>query len=44
MELLDTAICFAVKAHSGAVRKETETPYIVYPIGAVLHKNGDVEI
>ena len=35
MELLDKAICFAVKAHSGSVRKGTETPYIVHPMEVV---------
>lgn len=34
MELFDKAICFAVKMHSGAVRKGTETPYIVHPMEA----------
>ena len=32
MDLFDRAIEFAVKAHSGAVRKGTETPYIVHPM------------
>ena len=29
---LEKAIEFAVKAHAGAVRKGTDTPYIVHPI------------
>lgn len=32
MTVLDKAIIFAVKAHSGAVRKGTKLPYIVHPI------------
>ena len=35
MDILDKAIMFAVEAHSGAVRKGTETPYIVHPLEAV---------
>ena len=35
MDILDKAIGFAVKAHSGSVRKGTETPYIVHPLEAV---------
>lgn len=34
MDLFDKAIEFAVKAHSGSVRKGTETPYIVHPMEA----------
>lgn len=34
MDILDKAIIFAVKAHSGDVRKGTETPYIVHPMEA----------
>ena len=33
--LLDKAICFAVKKHSGAFRKGTNTPYIVHPVEAL---------
>ncbi len=33
--LLDRAICFAVKAHSGMTRKGSSTPYIVHPLEAV---------
>ena len=32
MDILDKAIIFAVNAHSGAVRKGTDIPYIVHPI------------
>lgn len=32
MTLLDKAIVFAVKAHSGAFRKGTKIPYIVHPM------------
>ena len=32
MDLFDKAIEFAVRAHSGSVRKGTETPYIVHPM------------
>ena len=47
MDLFDRAIEFAVKAHSGAVRKGTETPYIVHPmevaaIVATMTNNADV--
>ena len=35
MDILDKAIIFAVKAHSGSFRKGTETPYIVHPLEAV---------
>ncbi len=31
-ELLDKAICFAVKKHSGQVRKLHNTPYIMHPM------------
>ena len=34
MTALDKAICFAVKAHSGAVRKGTTVPYILHPLEA----------
>ena len=34
MDIFDKAIEFAVKAHSGSVRKGTETPYIVHPMEA----------
>ena len=47
MDLFDRAIEFAVKAHSCAVRKGTETPYIVHPmevaaIVATMTNNADV--
>ena len=32
MDIVDSAIIFAVKAHSGDCRKGTKTPYIVHPI------------
>ena len=32
MDIVDKAIMFAVKAHSGDVRKGTDIPYIVHPI------------
>lgn len=35
MSLLDEAIIFAVKAHSGAVRKRGKTPYILHPLEAL---------
>ncbi len=35
MDMLDKAIGFAVKAHSGMKRKGTETPYIVHPLEVV---------
>lgn len=34
LTLLDQAIIFATKAHSGATRKGTRVPYIVHPIEA----------
>ena len=34
LTLLDKAIIFATKAHSGARRKGTNVPYIVHPIEA----------
>lgn len=34
MDVLDKAIIFAVNAHSGAVRKGTDIPYIVHPLEA----------
>ena len=34
MDVLEKAIIFAVKAHSGAFRKGTTTPYIVHPLEA----------
>jgi myo-inositol-1(or 4)-monophosphatase len=45
--LLDKAIIFAVQAHSGMVRKGTDTPFIVHPIEAaaiVATMTNDVEI
>ena len=47
MDLFDKAIEFAVRAHSGSVRKGTETPYIVHPmevaaIVATMTNNADV--
>ena len=47
MEKFDKAIEFAVKAHSGAVRKGTETPYIVHPMEAaaiVATMTNDVDV
>jgi len=32
MNVFDEAICFAVKAHEGMVRKRASTPYIVHPL------------
>lgn len=32
MDILDEAICFAVRKHSGQVRKLAVTPYILHPI------------
>ena len=34
MDILDEAIIFATKAHSGLLRKGTNTPYIFHPIEA----------
>ena len=34
LTLLDSAIIFATKAHSGMMRKGTNVPYIVHPIEA----------
>ena len=34
MDILDKAIVFATKAHSGSFRKGTTTPYIVHPMEA----------
>lgn len=34
MDVLDKAIIFATNAHSGALRKGTDTPYIVHPLEA----------
>ena len=33
--LIDKAICFAVKAHSGMKRKGTDIPYITHPLEAL---------
>lgn len=35
MDTLDKAIIYAVKAHSGSLRKGTDIPYIVHPLEAV---------
>lgn len=35
MDILDKAIIYAVKSHSGSFRKGTSTPYITHPIEAV---------
>ena len=32
MDIFDKAVIFAVKAHSGALRKGTGTPYILHPL------------
>ncbi len=34
-DILDRAICFAVEAHSGMVRKLGNSPYILHPLEAV---------
>lgn len=34
MNLLEEAICFAVKAHEGMTRKDGATPYILHPLEA----------
>lgn len=34
MNLLEEAICFAVRAHAGTLRKDGETPYILHPMEA----------
>ena len=34
MNLLEEAICFAVAAHAGMVRKDGTTPYILHPLEA----------
>lgn len=47
MTLLDDAITFATEAHSGAVRKGTDTPYILHPLEAaaiVASMTDDLEI
>jgi myo-inositol-1(or 4)-monophosphatase len=36
LELLDSAIKFAVDAHSGMTRKRSNTPYIVHPMEAAV--------
>ncbi len=45
--LLDTAIIFATKAHSGQLRKGTSTPYVLHPLEAAAITStmtGDEEI
>ena len=44
--LLDRAIIFAVKAHSGSMRKGTKTPYILHPmeVAAIVAGITDQEI
>jgi len=45
--LLDSAITFATRAHSGVYRKGTQTPYILHPLEAaaiVATMTDDVEI
>ncbi|MCQ2462275.1 MAG: HD domain-containing protein [Clostridia bacterium] len=32
MDIFDEALCFAIKKHSGQIRKRAKTPYIVHPI------------
>jgi (p)ppGpp synthase/HD superfamily hydrolase len=34
--LLDSALTFAARAHAGQVRKATDIPYIVHPVGVML--------
>ena len=34
MNLLEEAVCFAVKAHEGMLRKDGTTPYILHPMEA----------
>ena len=34
MDILNSAICFAVEMHAGATRKGTDIPYIVHPLEA----------
>lgn len=34
MNILDKAIIYAAKAHSGAFRKSSQIPYIVHPMEA----------
>ncbi len=34
--LVDTALSFAARAHRDQVRKGTDTPYIVHPVGVML--------
>ena len=36
MDVLDKALIFAVKAHSGATRKYTHSPYILHPMEAAV--------
>lgn len=36
MTLLDEAVVFATRAHSGQVRKGTNTPYILHPLEAAV--------
>lgn len=47
MTLLDDAFIFAIQAHSGAVRKGTNTPYILHPLEAaaiVATMTDDLEV
>ena len=47
MKLLDDAIIFAVKAHSGTVRKNSGVPYILHPLEAAViaaSLTGDEEV
>ena len=47
MTLLDDAIVFAIHAHSGQLRKGTNTPYILHPLEAaaiVASMTDDLEI
>jgi (p)ppGpp synthase/HD superfamily hydrolase len=34
--LVDTALVFAARAHKGQVRKTTDIPYLVHPVGVML--------
>ncbi|MBM4422522.1 MAG: bifunctional (p)ppGpp synthetase/guanosine-3',5'-bis(diphosphate) 3'-pyrophosphohydrolase [Chloroflexi bacterium] len=34
--LIDSALAFAARAHDGQVRKSTDVPYIVHPVGVMM--------
>lgn len=35
-ELIDSALTFSARAHDGQLRKSTDVPYVVHPVGVML--------